>query len=126
MMLLGNLFHIIELNIRDAALTARIELDPAHPIFTGHFPGRPILPGVCQLQIMEEILSHALDRKLKLKSIAQVKFLVFIDPETHRQLDVNIKLKNKENSPFSAEGSYIWGETVFLKVKAEFDEYGDA
>ena len=126
MMLLGNLFHIIKLNLSDDGLYARIELDPAHPIFVGHFPLRPILPGVCQLQIIEEILGHAFNRKLKLKSIAQVKFLVFIDPETNKQLDVNIKLRNKENSPFSAEGSYIWGETVFLKVKAEFDEYGDA
>ena len=125
-MLLGTLFHIINLDVTGADLSARIELDATHPLFEGHFPGRPILPGVCQLQIMEEILSVAINRKLKLKSISQVKFLVFINPGVNKLLDVNIKLRNNENGLFSAEGNYIWDETVFLKVKAEFDEYGGA
>ena len=46
-MLLGTLFHIINLDVTGADLSARIELDATHPIFEGHFPGRPILPGVC-------------------------------------------------------------------------------
>ena len=33
----------------------RITLNPAHPIFAGHFPGNPITPGVCMLQIIKEL-----------------------------------------------------------------------
>ena len=28
-----------------------VEIDPTHPIFEGHFPDQPVLPGVCMVQI---------------------------------------------------------------------------
>lgn len=36
--------------------TFRVRLDAAHPIYAGHFPGNPVLPGVCTLQIVRECL----------------------------------------------------------------------
>ena len=33
-------------------LAFRVRLDAAHPVYAGHFPGNPVLPGVCTLQKM--------------------------------------------------------------------------
>ncbi|MCX6330659.1 MAG: hypothetical protein NTZ85_14245 [Bacteroidia bacterium] len=38
-------------------LTIQVELKRDHDIFKGHFPGNPILPGVCTIQILKELLS---------------------------------------------------------------------
>jgi 3-hydroxymyristoyl/3-hydroxydecanoyl-(acyl carrier protein) dehydratase len=38
----------------DVVATARIEIDAGHPAFEGHFPGRPILPGVALLAAVLE------------------------------------------------------------------------
>ena len=45
-------------------LSAMIRLNPSHEIFKGHFPGNPILPGVCVVQILKEILMYQLNNKL--------------------------------------------------------------
>ena len=31
--------------------------NPEHPIFAGHFPGNPILPGVIQIEMMAQVSS---------------------------------------------------------------------
>ena len=32
----------------------RVRLDASHPVYRGHFPGHPVLPGVCTLQLVRE------------------------------------------------------------------------
>jgi 3-hydroxymyristoyl/3-hydroxydecanoyl-(acyl carrier protein) dehydratase len=38
----------------------RIEIPPESPLFAGHFPGQPILPGIAQLAIVERALGAPL------------------------------------------------------------------
>ncbi len=56
-MLLDNLYHIVEQEIGEQTITATIALHTTHPIFEGHFPGQPILPGVCQTQMCVELFN---------------------------------------------------------------------
>lgn len=48
--------------------------------FKGHFPGKPILPGVCQIQCALVLLSRILNGKVELVSIKKVKFLNTVEP----------------------------------------------
>ena len=57
----------------------RITLNPAHPIFAGHFPGNPITPGVCMLQIIKELTEKITQKKLFLSKTSQVKFMTLIN-----------------------------------------------
>ncbi len=62
-----------------------------HPIFAGHFPGRPILPGVVQVEMMAQATSFGLkllDPKLEEKdfdvallSVSNAKFRKPVLPE---------------------------------------------
>lgn len=97
----GQLYKIISLAKEEGSVRATLKVDSTHPIFKGHFPGQPVLPGACQLLIVREVLESALETKLKLIKANSLKFLSLVDPEkidllnlviTYKQDDQNLKL----------------------------------
>jgi 3-hydroxymyristoyl/3-hydroxydecanoyl-(acyl carrier protein) dehydratase len=44
--------HLTEVDFELAAVSGERTIDPADPLFTGHFPGEPLYPGVLQLETM--------------------------------------------------------------------------
>lgn len=53
-MLLENFYKIIHIKEReDGKQEIEIELNPGHVLYQGHFPGQPVVPGVCTLQIIK-------------------------------------------------------------------------
>ena len=53
-----------------------------HPAYEGHFPGRPILPGVVILAEVLEAIAQATARPAERWEIAQAKFLEPVTPGT--------------------------------------------
>ena len=61
--------------------TANISYNAEHNIFSGHFPNQPVVPGVCTMDMMKQLLQRATGNKLLLSEAAQVKFLRLILPD---------------------------------------------
>lgn len=59
----------------------KILLNPEHVIFKAHFPGNPIVPGVCQIQIAKELLEFVLKRPLCLVGAKNVKYMAVMTPQ---------------------------------------------
>ena len=59
----------------------KILLNPEHVIFKAHFPGNPIVPGVCQIQIAKELLEVILKRPLGLVGAKKVKCIAVVTPQ---------------------------------------------
>jgi 3-hydroxyacyl-[acyl-carrier-protein] dehydratase len=53
----------------------------ASPVFSGHFPGRPLLPGVFQLEMARMAAEQVLCCKLRLRMIPRSKFQSPVLPE---------------------------------------------
>ncbi|MDR3046930.1 MAG: hydroxymyristoyl-ACP dehydratase [Bacteroidales bacterium] len=56
----------------------QLTFNPQHVIFKAHFPGHPITPGVCLVQIAKELMEMHLDKKLVLRKVNNIKFLSVI------------------------------------------------
>ena len=83
-----------ELTTKDlvgSKVTAQYFTRKDHPIFEGHFPGKPILPGVVQVEMMAQVSSFALSKIHKdsknlemdvaLLSVSDAKFRKPVLPE---------------------------------------------
>jgi 3-hydroxyacyl-[acyl-carrier-protein] dehydratase len=117
--LLDHFYTIDKLQKEESIISSRIHFDIDHPIFQGHFPDMPIIPGVCQAQILAEVMSQSLGANLHLTSAASIKFLSIIDPTKHPKIDLIINYTQNESS-YSVTALYKWEETVFFKFKGIF------
>jgi 3-hydroxyacyl-[acyl-carrier-protein] dehydratase len=102
--------------------TVQIELNAGHPIFTGHFPGNPVLPGVCTVQIIKELLANLLGRNLSLKKAATIKYLSFINPELNRLINFDLQVKEGEKGQLICNASVFYKTTVFCSFRGEWAE----
>lgn len=69
----------------------RVRLNPAHEIYRAHFPGQPVTPGVCQIQLATELLSVLLDAEAILTDAKSVKYIAVIRPEETPELTVSFQ-----------------------------------
>jgi 3-hydroxyacyl-[acyl-carrier-protein] dehydratase len=64
----------------------RFRMPASHPCLPGHFPGRPIVPGVCLIDAVA--MWCAQQHGLRLARIDSAKFLHPLDPETEAEMEI--------------------------------------
>ncbi|MFY0253892.1 3-hydroxyacyl-ACP dehydratase [Chitinophaga sp. 30R24] len=95
-MLAGNLYTVTTQSQEPGQAAVTIQLNAGHPIFQGHFPEQPVVPGVCMMQTITEVLEGAIAKKVVLKKASQMKFLNMIDPVKQPLVDVTVTYKQEE------------------------------
>jgi 3-hydroxyacyl-[acyl-carrier-protein] dehydratase len=117
MILLNDFFTIQHLHAEQELITADIEINPEHKIFEGHFPGQPVVPGVCMMQMVKEVLEEALDISTNISKALDLKFLLVINPLETRTLQVKIKYSLPENDQYSLQAELVSGDKCFFKFR---------
>jgi 3-hydroxyacyl-[acyl-carrier-protein] dehydratase len=64
----------------DGSVSQRYVFTPDFPVFSGHFPGQPILPAVLQIMMASLLVEAATGRRLQPASIERAKFVNPIGP----------------------------------------------
>lgn len=80
MKLLDSLYSVTNEEVTDVDHSYTIKLNAEHFIYAAHFPGEPITPGVCIMQIAHELLELHLGKQLDIDVVKNVKFLRIITP----------------------------------------------
>jgi 3-hydroxyacyl-[acyl-carrier-protein] dehydratase len=123
-MLQNKLYYLsfFEVSETGEKISAQIHLNREHPVFEGHFPGNPILPGVCTVQIILELLEKALVKELMLTRAGNIKYLGFISPETMTEVRFDLVLKKTGTNALSCSASVLAGGNVVCSFKGEYLE----
>ena len=101
-------------------LSAMIRLNPSHEIFKGHFPGNPILPGVCVVQILKEILMYQSDNKLILNYASSIKYLSYINPLVNNIINIDVEPGEAGDGNILCNAILYFESVVFCRFKGEF------
>jgi len=116
----NDLFSIKEITHEGGVIKATLDINSDSEIFIGHFPGHPVVPGACMLQITKEVLESILQTSLRLKKADQLKFMTMIDPEVTSRVELDITYKGTEESSIIANAKLSNPDTVYFKLQGSF------
>lgn len=104
--------------------TARFEvsLNADCQVYEGHFPGEPVSPGVCNIQMIKECAELIAGKPLFLNNLQQCRLTTLVTPLAHPQVEVNILLEEKGET-YKLKATIGKGEETYLDMKAELITY---
>lgn len=83
-MQLNDFYHIVEQHNQ----TFEIQMNPNHPIYAAHIPDQPITPGVCFVQIAEDLLS-CITSPIRIVAVSSLKLLLIHQPNISLSVHFN-------------------------------------
>jgi len=101
------------------SFVANITLNQNHDIFKGHFPGNPVTPGVCMMQIVKELTEEFTGSELFLKTASNVKFMAIINPFETPELKLQLDI-NESDEEVKVKNTTSFGETIALKLSVNY------
>jgi 3-hydroxyacyl-[acyl-carrier-protein] dehydratase len=119
-MLLENFYKVVTLDKADNQKhNAVIRINPAHDVFKGHFPGNPVMPGVCMMQIIKELTEEITSRKLVMQSLSNVKFMALINPEVTPELRLELDIV-ADDELVKVKNTTMFNDTTALKLNSVY------
>ena len=111
-MLQGILYETIAVDTAGAT----IRLLPESPVYKGHFPGYPITPGVCLVEIALELIAEMADQvghdeRVRLVGAKNIKFTSPILPAEGTELRFNLGGEGSERTV-----EILSGDTLCAKM----------
>lgn len=80
MQLKDNFFSIIETANTPDSMRCRVRMNAESEIYRSHFPGNPVTPGVCLVQMACEIFEHLSHKRLSLTDVPKIRFKQVVLP----------------------------------------------
>ncbi len=115
----NDIFNIIDLEHTDNQIAASLKINEESKIFKGHFPGQPVVPGACMLQMVKDVLETSLSASLLLKKADQLKFINMLLP-SEGMVKLEISYKICDDGLFKITGKLGSGDVVYFKFQGSF------
>ncbi len=120
-MLLTDFYHQEKFRAIDKNnFEVHIRINKKHDIFNGHFPGKPITPGVCMIQIIKNICTEIIGKPIVLDKSKYIKFTAIINPEVNPDLILMIQFVESNDETFRVKCEVYFEDTLALKLSSEY------
>lgn len=98
----------------DGSVVYHVSLNTTHDVYKGHFPERPITPGVCSIQMIKELAEDAYSRPLTISEIGRCRLTSMVTPDGSPTLYIKVKID--EDTKLSA--SIFNGDITYMTISA--------
>lgn len=116
MRLLGEFACVLSDRVTECGHDYELRFNPEHFIYGAHFPGEPVTPGVCILQLALELLERHTGESLEISSVKNVKFLRTIVPSETPSLCFSIRKAEIDGDLVRAQMIAVCGEEVYARL----------
>ena len=99
-----------------------LKLNPEHFIYKAHFPGEPITPGVCIMQIAVELFQLALKTPVALTCVKNIKFLRIISPNDVTEVKCSLQKITREGTEAKVQVVVSAADEVYAKLSLVCNE----
>jgi 3-hydroxyacyl-[acyl-carrier-protein] dehydratase len=117
-MLMNDFYTIEHIKREPNSFSCKVAFNSHHDIFKGHFPGQPVVPGVCMMEMVKELLEQQVDKFLWMRNAAQVKFLQLITPDEQPVINVSW---NEDGDNYNVNASFNNNAAALFKLSGRFE-----
>lgn len=96
-----------------------LEIIEESPVFNGHFPGNPILPGVVMIEAVRVSLNRLFPQEFHLKTAQNIKFLAVLSPIEFAAVQLRI-LHSPVEEGLKIDVRIFYGDKIFFKMKGVY------
>lgn len=98
-----------------------VSLNSDCKVYEGHFPERPISPGVCNIQMIKECAELIIGKPLFMHNLQQCRLTTLITPLVYSQVEVTLFMEKKADV-YKLKATIGKNEEIYLELKAELIE----
>ena len=120
-MLVTDYYKVEKVTCTDGVYTYLISLNKECAVYEGHFPGSPVSPGVCNIQMIKECAEEAIGKSLFMNNLQLCRLTTLITPISHPQVEVKVTIAEADGI-YKLKGSIGMADETYLDLKAELIE----
>lgn len=112
---------------RGETIRAETRVGPDSPWFSGHFPNDPLLPGIAQLAMVNDLIRLFYPGELVLAGVRRIRFKHIIRPDDRIAIEANPDPKRRTEFQFVLRAEEVMacsGKLVFVEPDRTLHEEG--
>lgn len=103
----------------DTAAVCHVELLSDCEVYRGHFPGEPVCPGVCNMQMIKECTEAVVGKSLHQSSVSQCRLTSLMTPAQCSTLDVRIDILSASDDSCTVRATISDSTDTYMEYKGE-------
>ncbi len=119
MSLKNTYYKVVEVCPADQGTVFRVALLPECDIYRGHFPGHPVCPGACNIELIRECATQLVGKELFISAIKRCRFTAMLMPDTGALLDVTLNVTCRQDGSCAVKATIAGSDKTFVEYEGE-------
>jgi 3-hydroxyacyl-[acyl-carrier-protein] dehydratase len=115
-MLLNDFYTYVDVSRNENQFSCKVIFNEAHDIFKENT--QAVVPGVCMMEMVKELLQQTLGMSLWLRNAVKVKFLQFITSDVQPVIDIRW---NEQEAGYTVDACVRYGDDFCFELGGNFE-----